>query len=294
MLFMCLKWEFYQKEGELMVVKKEASKKEDIDKIKCLKCGKTKSPNTSNFYANSNPLFTSDKFEVCKECITTFIGTKNSEGYRDRVISVLAILDKPFTEELWLMINEDWSKYIPPLSSLPKYKGLTFRDSSTTEIMKKITEYEDDEEDIEPSVADTQKYYSKKWMGEYTRSDIEYMEDYYIGLDRDFKIVTTNHKDYARKICKASLHMDRCFQDVLSGVSGADAKYKSARETFDTLSKSAQFSESQRGQNDVSLGCFGVTFDQVEQRKWVPKHEPLEQDSYDKMLSQFSTIKESV
>lgn len=278
-----------------MAARKPANEKESLNKVKCLKCGKLKSPNIANFYANNSPLFSSEKLEICKDCIQEFIGEKGSEGYKDRVITVLAIMDKPFSEELWLDRGEEWSKYIPQLSSFPQYKGLTFRDSSKTEIIKTITDYQEPNEDDPPaSVMDTQKYYSKKWMGEYTRSDIEYMEEYYLGLDRDFKIVTTNHKDYARKICKASLHMDKCFQDVLSGASGADAKYKSARETFDTLSKSAQFSESQRGQNDVSLGCFGVTFDQVEQRKWIPKHHVLEPDAYDKIIAQFATIKESV
>ncbi|ASA22744.1 hypothetical protein [Paenibacillus donghaensis] len=281
-----------------MALKKTVLKKDEIEKVKCLKCGKLKSPNTSNFYANTNQLFSSDKLEVCKDCILHFIGEKGSEGYKDRAIVVLAMLDKPFVDDLWTQMDQEWSKFIPPLSSFPKFRGLKFSDSSMSSIGSSNANIKksniDDEENNQEYFDDEEKFFNRKWMGEYTNSDIDYMEDYYLGLDRDFKIVTTNHKDYARKICKASLHMDRCFQDVLKGVGGADAKYKSARETFDTLSKSAQFSESQRGQNDVSLGCFGVTFDQVEQKKWVPKHVLLDEDSYDKMLNQFATIKDSV
>ena len=79
-----------------------------------------------------------------------------------------------------------------------------------------------------------------------------------------------------------------------NGVAGADKKYKDLQETFDKLSKSAQFSESQRGINDVSLGCFGVIFDKVEKKQWVPTHIPLEKDDYDILLEAFSTIKKSV
>lgn len=276
-----------------MAVKKLPIEKDETEKVKCLKCKKLKVPNVSNFYANTNQLFSSDKFEICKDCIQTFIGEKGTTGYLDRVVLTLALLDKPLVGDLWVSRDEEWSRYIPQASSFQQYQGMKFSDSTikTIDVNNINTEKS---EHSEFTGMDTEKFYNKKWMGEYTSSDIEYMEDYYIGLDRDFKIATTSHKDYARKICKASLHMDRCFQEVLSAAAGADARYKSARETFDTLSKSAQFSESQRGQNDVGLGGYGVTFDQVEQRKWVPKHTPLEQDSYDKMLNQFSTIKESV
>jgi hypothetical protein len=138
------------------------------------------------------------------------------------------------------------------------------------------------------------KIFNEKWMGNYTKYEIEYLENYLQGLHNDFKIVTTNHKDYAMKIAQASLHMNKCYQDLLDGTGGSDARYKTARENFDTLSKSAQFAESGRGQNDVSLGCFGVTFDKVEKKQWVPKHIPLEQDEFDKMLSQFDSIEESL
>ena len=43
------------------------------------------------------------------------------------------------------------------------------------------------------------------------------------------------------------------------------------------LSKSAQFAESQRGANDVALGCFGRVFDAVEKHNWVPEHIPTDE-----------------
>ena len=83
--------------------------------------------------------------------------------------------------------------------------------------------------------------YDDKWMGKYSKKDIDYLNNYYAGLERDYKIITENHRDYARKIAKASLQMDKAFDDMINGIEGADAKYKNAREAFDTLSKSAKF-----------------------------------------------------
>jgi hypothetical protein len=274
-------------EGVNMAAKTE---KTIAKKIQCMKCGTERAPSPSTYYANNNPLLSTDKLEICKNCILDFIGEKDSKGHLDNIYLVLALLDKPFVVDRWEACDREWSKYVTQLSSLPQYKGLMFRDSDFG-IRKNITN-NSYTGDVSPD--NDEKFYNSKWMGDYTQSDVEYLENYYIGLDRDFKIVTINHKDYAKKIAKASLHMDKCFQDMLNGIAGADAKYKSARETFDTLSKSAQFSESQRGQNDVGLGGFGVVFDQVEQNKWIPKHIPMDEDAMDKIINQFATIRESV
>ena len=138
------------------------------------------------------------------------------------------------------------------------------------------------------------KYYNHQWMGDYTEDEINYLEGYLKDLKKDFKIVTRNHFDYAMKIAQASLYMNKCYQDLLNGTPGAEAKYKSARETFDTLSKSAQFSENTRGANDVSLGCFGRVFEEVEKVIYVYKHKPIEKDSIDKLLDDFKHISKSI
>ena len=68
--------------------------------------------------------------------------------------------------------------------------------------------------------------------------------------------MTENHRDYARKIAKASLQMDKTFDDMMNGVDGADKRYENATKAFDTLSKSAKFSESTRSVNDVGASSF--------------------------------------
>lgn len=111
------------KEGEEV-----KSNTKQADKITCLKCGKAKA--THNYYVNSNPLFATDKLHVCKGCIIDFIGKKDSAGFTDRIKLVLALMNKPFIEEIFESSERDWGKYIPQLSSLPNYKGKSFSDSS--------------------------------------------------------------------------------------------------------------------------------------------------------------------
>ena len=132
--------------------------------------------------------------------------------------------------------------------------------------------------------------YDDKWMGKYTQKDIDYLNKYYAGLERDYKIITENHRDYARKIAKASLQMDKAFDEMINGVDGADARYKNAREAFDTLSKSAKFSESTRSVNDVGISSFSKVAAMVEAHNWIPEHKPLKKDTIDEMIDDLSTI----
>lgn len=136
--------------------------------------------------------------------------------------------------------------------------------------------------------------WSDEWKGNYTESDLQYLNSYYAGLERDYKIITENHRDYARKIAKASLQMDRTFDDMMNGVEGADKKYDNATKAFDTLSKSAKFSESTRSVNDVGISSFSKITEMVENHNWIPEHKPIEKDEIDKLLDYLSTIKKSL
>jgi hypothetical protein len=136
---------------------------------------------------------------------------------------------------------------------------------------------------------------SREWMGTYTPRELEYLDSYYAGLQRDYKIATENHKDYARKIAKASLHMDLCYQAVKDrGDKDSIDAYAKARDTFDSLCKSAKFSEQSRNSNDSPLGCYGATAELVERREWVPRHVPVAKDDVDKLIDDFRTIELSL
>ena len=136
--------------------------------------------------------------------------------------------------------------------------------------------------------------YNDKWRGKYSLKDIKYLDEYYNGLERDYKIITENHRDYARKIAKASLQMDKAFDEMINGIDGADARYKNAREAFDTLSKSAKFSESTRSVNDVGATSFSKVASMVEAHNWIPEYHPLEKDVIDEMIDYLSTITKSL
>lgn len=257
---------------------------------KCEHCGKTK-------YLDkfSKSKFTNDGYEkYCRDCRSKEV--TDLELFK----SYLKLNNMEFNQKNW-----DSSYDYIKTREVKKHKGKDLPNNFEKIIFEKsINKYMSQSnltsdlkaEKIDPrnKKPDEKKYYNEKWMGNYTDSDIKYLEDYFRGLQDDFKIVTTNHKDYAMKIAQASLYMNKCYQDMMIGTNGAEARYKSARETFDALSKSAQFAEASRGANDVGLGCFGKVFELVESKTYIPHHTPLDKDDIDKLIDDFKHIFKSL
>lgn len=257
------------------------------------------------FFKSRNPLVVHHPY--CKDCVNKMIDINNM----DTVYNTLKVLDTPFIMDEWdKVIKSGSTNYLGDYLKLinfnnkKKYEDKTY-DDSIFELSEEEPPTEEEMAGLRNSgalmnEADMQKLiddiptWSDEWQGRYSKADLKYLNDYYNGLQNDFKIVTTNHKDYARKIAQASLSQAKAYEQMLDGKDGADAAYEKATKIFDMLSKSAQFAESQRGANDVSLGCFGKVFDAVEKHQWVPSYTPDNQDIYDKLLDQFSNIGRSL
>lgn len=254
----------------------------------CKKMGKHLSVN--DFYKTRND--GTPYHPYCKDCVNEMIDINNLETVYD----VLKILDIPFIMDVWNDVCNSkkgnyFSNYLKEINFLHKkqYEKCRYKDS--------VFELSPPKEDTDEKTSDVFyaiPVWSDEWQGRYTQSDLKYLNDYFKGLENDFKIITTNHRDYARKIAQASLSQMKAYQQMLDGKDGADAAYEKATKMFDMLSKSAQFAESQRGANDVALGCFGRVFDAVEKHNWVPEYVPMDEDMYDKLLNQFSNIKRSL
>lgn len=243
----------------------------------------------SNFYKSRNPLIGNHPY--CKECVDKMIDIDNIETVYD----TLKILDTPFIKDVWAesLVCDDGryiKKYLDLINNSYKsrYENARWEDS--------IFESEfSDNENIDEN-GNVVKTWNSEWQGYYSKEELQYLNKYYDDLNKDFKIVTTNHKDYAKRIAQASLIMNDTYNKMRENPDDKDAvsAYNTAIANFDRLSKSAQFAESQRGANDVSLGCFGRVFDAVEKHNFVPQHIPEDKDMFDKIIDQFSNIEKSL
>ena len=279
----------------------------NLPKKVCCECHEEKK--LSEFYQASDRTNSIDgKVPLCKACYknmsTNEDGTINMEGFK----RALQIMDRPYIETCLQSAIEKCADpmskqkdvlgdYMRQVSSLPQNAKTSFIQSIENGGNRQPQPIERvlmvDPAKNMPSEED-EIVYSDVWRGNYSRRDIEFLDQYYSDLQHDYKIVTSNHRDYARKIAKASLQMDKSFNDMIAGVAGADKRYKDAKDAFDQLCKSAKFSEATRSVNDVGISGFAKVAEMVEAHNWIPKHVVMEKDEIDKMLDYLSTITKSL
>ena len=151
-----------------------------------------------------------------------------------------------------------------------------------------LSEYSLEEIEINKGLGYGKKTYNKNWCGLYTANELDYLEDYYNGLYRDFKLENTSYIDYAKKVCKASLAMDKAFADLCNGKLGSEKKYKDFKDIFDSLSNSAKFAEKTRSETDtVGFGSLGELIKRMEQTGYLQKKKTFPSDEIDNIISDF-------
>lgn len=286
------------------------------DGIKCSRCGNSYigSEIPKNYYMSNSDLYKSNfenRISVCKDCIINiyndFVNKTNNiklatkltcqklDYYWDEVIFEGALCQSKEKNSVVIQV------YIQKINSLKQYSGLTFTDylmampqdnikESILEKQNKVVEQNEQEKTEE--VYNNVKKYSEVWMGNYTISDLKYLDNYFKKLCEDFNIITQNHIDYARKIAKASLVMDKEYSKVLDG-GGSDGAYEKYKRIFDDLSKSAQFAESGRGKSLIGNGLTEIV-DSVESGQWIFSKEEFEKDDIDMLLEQFGNMSKSL
>jgi hypothetical protein len=135
------------------------------------------------------------------------------------------------------------------------------------------------------------KTYSAEWHGFYSVGELNYLNKYFNGLQRDFKLENSAYIDYAKKVCKASLAMDKAFSDMCDGKMGADKRYKDFKDIFDQLSQSAKFAEKTRTENDsVGFGSLGEVIKRMETTGFLQRKIEFEKDEIDRVIDDYRWI----
>ncbi|HEY8803611.1 MAG TPA: hypothetical protein VIM42_00600 [Clostridium sp.] len=265
------------------------------EQITCSSCGLIKSANITNYFKTDNPLY-NEFFPTCKSCVYDLYNSyiQSGSNIRDSVIKVCELLDKPFLEEVFYNTFEK-EKINPNLL------GIYFKNSAMPQYRKQgLVRYKDSifanssSQGQQSVFEDQTRIYSEEWNGRYTQVDIKYLDKYLTGLHSDFKINTTSYKDYAKKICCASLAVNKAYQEMLDGTNGADKKYKDLQATFDTLSKSAQFTENSRSSISAGINSICQVVDKIESKDWIYVAEDYEKDAIEHLLDQFNNIQKSL
>lgn len=206
------------------------------DVILCPKCNTFKA--RINFYQNKN--YNSGFFPICKECLLQMATDKNKDGtYKDnkeKAKNTLRIMDLPFIESVYdkaiidvtNAVNEKnrgtaWQQWMVMLSSLPNWKGKTWKDSE----FKENSEYDD-----EYKVKENQKTINrakKRFGSGYSNEEYMWLEEEYQDWCARYTCETKAQESIFERLSQKKLEimkatkngqptkdLDRTYQDLLN------------------------------------------------------------------------------
>ena len=285
---------------------KEAQQKQVKTTKLCLKCGKVK--NVNDFYTNKDWIDQLGRDIWCKDCVAK-LATK------DEIREYFWENHKEWNEKIWTAAKNRAEKLASNNLTFQKaneerrrsiLERLTCQQVPGCMVMPGMYHYVENGKDGQSmSYAeakangeielDTDKENNREFNGYFTPKELEYLENYYEGLETDFALDTENLRDYATKLSKASLQADKAQDDYAAGRCDFSV-VKDAMTLFDTLSKSANFAACKRNPGDKGgLGSWSELTLKLETSghpctrkiEWEP-------DEVDKTIEEFRQIVESI
>lgn len=273
----------------------------------CLRCGKSRP--IADFYANRDWDEQLGKDGWCKECYS-HCNTK------DDVREYCWYNNREFTERMWQAAKDRAEKQASANATYTKSNeerrakilerlACQYFPTIMTTMYKFVDNTKDgktlsyqeakDKGEVIEEVDDNIKIYSKEFNGYFKRHEIEYLEDYYHGLENDFELTDTNRRDIARKLAKASLQVDRA-QDLFMSGRGSQSDVRDAVAQFDLLSKSGDFAACKRKTDpNAGTGSWSELTAKLETTGHpCTRKIEWEKDDVDRVIESFRYIVESL
>lgn len=228
------------------------------------------------YFWNNNREFTESIWDTAKakaerKAATNATFQKLNEDRREKILNKLACAEIPIV-----------------LSKNVKYVDNT--------VDGQILTYEEAKRQgkILATVDDDIREYSPEFNGDFKRRELEYLQDYYRGLENDFDLSDTNLRDIARKLAKASLQADKVQNDFSLGrCSMSDVKDALAQ--VDLLSKTGNFAACKKKSGDNN----GLSWSEITLKLETTGHPctrkiEWEPDDVDRTIAEFRYLTEAL
>lgn len=252
----------------MYVLSKPRNSKPPAQTRLCLHCNQTKP--LSSFFANREWIDNGKKDKWCKQCVAK-IQTKdemrryfweNNRMWKENVwenalkqaeieAAKSTVYQKSNAERQAVLLEHIACPIMPKLMQMTqnyKYEDhshdVNTNDYDEAKEAGKIVEFD-------PSKPKDKnlKTYNEFFNGEFKPQELEYLENYYKGLEADFELLDTALKDTAKKVAKASLLADKAQNDYMAGRCSLQ-DVKDANAVLDLLMKTGNFAACKRKPGD--------------------------------------------
>lgn len=209
--------------------------KKDDNIYYCIGCNTTHV--RRSFYTSFNPIHKNGIYPFCKNFIKKRSYSNKDEVDLKKFKEMLMQMDAPFIIEAWdAAVADDYETvgmYFKNIN-MRQYRGMTWSHSSATDIQIGLNEdaSDDGNDNIieEDSIIDDFKPTREmvfRWGGNYSSTEISYLEEFYQDMHITHTIVTPQHEKALILICKLQLKMDKCLEsDDMVGFSKTHGEYQ--------------------------------------------------------------------
>lgn len=288
---------------------RRTAKKPPTTKL-CFHCHQVR--NLSEFYSNRDWIEQAGKDVWCKKCISQ-IRTKddmrkyfyeNNREWDEKIwenakkkaelqANKNTVYQKSSEDRQIVILEGLTCQQVPSVMQI-KYKYVDNSkdiNSNTYEEAKEDGKIIDLPASKDPNI----KTYSKEFNGNFKPAELEYLEEYYRGLENDFELSDTSLRDNAKKLAKASLLVDKTQDAYMAGKCSLQ-DVKDAIAQYDLLMKTGNFAACKRKPGEktgmgswaeISFYCETNGHPMTRKVEW-PK------DDVDKTIEEFNYLVESL
>ena len=234
----------------------------------CLHCNQTKP--LAQFYANRDWVDNGNKDKWCKQCLAK-IRTKdemrryfweNNREWKENVwenalkqaevqAAKSTVYQKSNEERRQVLLESIACPIMPSL--MQKTQNYKFENHMGDTFTNNYDEAKEGGKivEFEPAKAKDKnlKTYNEFFNGEFKPVELEYLENYYKGLEEDFDLSDIALRDTAKKVAKASLLADKAQNDYMAGRCSLQ-DVKDANAVLDLLMKTGNFAACKRKPGD--------------------------------------------
>lgn len=243
----------------------------NLDYIICPVCGEPVS--SDNFYTDRR--FAIGVFPECKKCIRMEVEQRKNKSdkpneTKESVMKMLQKMDIPYIDSLYESLRKDvadeineknktspFLAYLPPIKSLPQYKGKTYADSEFGDFIS------EDEEEINEN-SRILKSAKKRFGNGFSNSELVFLENEYQDWTRRYQCENKAQELLFKRVCFKELDIDKAQKE------GRDTK--ELDKTLQELLGSLNLKPSQNNSNALTESkTFGQLIEKWENEKPIPE-----------------------
>jgi len=250
---------------------KDYNKIIDQDYILCPCCGEF--INRDNFYSDNR--FAIGVYPQCKKCILVEVEQRSKKTdkpneTKESVRKMLQKMDLPYIENLYDSLCKDvadevneknkrspFLAYLPPIKSLPQWKGKTYADSEFGDFIS------EDEEEINEN-SRILKSAKKRFGNGFSNSELVFLENEYLDWTHRYQTENKAQEILFKRVCFKELDIDKAQKE------GRDTK--ELDKTLQELLGSLNLKPSQNNSNALTEAkTFGQLIEKWENEKPIPE-----------------------